>query len=134
MYRLSHHARLDAETDRLWHAFTRPESLAAWFWPDKEATASIDLRVGGAWRIVAPNIGIAVGGRYTLTDEPNRLAFTWIWDEEAMVTQVSIDFTAVGLDLEHHGFDSAEARDDHIQGWQDCLSRLPGFLRESSLD
>lgn len=131
MYQLSHHARFNTETDNLWRAFTRAESLAAWLWADKETEATIDLRVGGAWRVVAPNLDIAVGGRYTLTEKPNRLAFTWSWDDEVAVTQVSVEFTGVGLVLEHHGFGSAEARDNHIEGWRDCLGRLPGFLSET---
>ncbi len=128
MYQLSHHARFDTEIEHLWHAFTQPESLASWLWPDEATEATIDLRVGGAWRAAAPNLDIAVGGRYTLTEEPNRLAFTWNWDGEAAVTQVSVEFTGIGLVLEHHGFSCAESRDSHIEGWRDCLGRLPRFL------
>jgi len=30
--------------------------------------------------------------------------------------------------VEHAGFPTAEAADEHAQGWADCLDRLPGHL------
>jgi len=128
MFQLSHHARLETEASQLWQAFTNPSGLAAWLWPDQETEVVIDLRVGGAWRAASSNLAIGVGGRYTEITVPHQLAFTWSWAGEPEVTQVSVEFTGVGLVLEHHGFGSARSRDEHIEGWRDCLARLPSFL------
>jgi uncharacterized protein YndB with AHSA1/START domain len=42
---------------------------------------------------------------------------------------VFVDFAAQGagattVTVTHSGFDEAEIRDNHEQGWQDCLDRL----------
>jgi hypothetical protein len=32
----------------------------------------------------------------------------------------------------HGGFATEESRDEHIQGWTDCLDRLPEYLARDS--
>src|SRR5262245_39679852 len=39
---------------RVWQALTRPDALAAWFWPEQfGTTVTVDLRAGGQYRIAA---------------------------------------------------------------------------------
>jgi uncharacterized protein YndB with AHSA1/START domain len=124
---------LSAPPERVWHAFTDPVALTAWFWPERLAPAvQVDLRPGGRYRVDSPGADMAASGEYTSIDAPKRLAFTWQWDGEADQTTVTIDF--IGTDegtelvLTHDGFRDDAERDMHVKGWSDCLDRLPGWL------
>ena len=119
--------------DRVWLALTEPAALTAWFWPKRFATtAEIDLRVGGRYRIDGPGAGMAVGGEYLVVEPPHRLVFTWQWDDDTDETLVTVELTAVkdGTDLllVHERFATKTDRDNHAQGWSDCLDRLPDWL------
>jgi uncharacterized protein YndB with AHSA1/START domain len=119
--------------DRVWRAMTDPVALAAWFWPQRfNPTAEVDLRVGGRYRIDGPAVGIAVSGEYVAVEPPHKLIFTWAWDGEDDETLVTVDLTATagGTDvrLRHEKFGTDEQRDEHTQGWYDCLDRLPTWL------
>jgi uncharacterized protein YndB with AHSA1/START domain len=67
-----------------------------------------------------------------VVEPPTRLVFTWQWLGEPETTQVTIELTptdgGTALLLVHERFATATGRDEHAQGWQDCLDRLPGFL------
>jgi uncharacterized protein YndB with AHSA1/START domain len=115
--------------DRVWRAMTDPAALAAWFWPQRFApTAEVDLRVGGRYRIDGPAVGMAVSGEYVTVEPPHKLVFTWVWDGEADETLVTVDLTPTAggtdLTLRHERFADDETRDQHAQGWHDCLGRL----------
>jgi uncharacterized protein YndB with AHSA1/START domain len=124
---------LAAPQERVWRAFTRPDELATWLWPGSwEATASVDLRVGGRYRIASAPIGMAVGGEYVAVEPVSRLVQTWQWDGEADETLVTITLAAVEggtlLTIVHERFASDEDAASHRQGWNDCLDRLPTHL------
>jgi len=115
----------DASAERLWRAFATTE-LAEWFWPRAfETVVSIDLRVGGEYRVSSAPMGMAVSGTFTAVNEPSALAFTWRWDGEDVETSVVITIEGGAVTVTHSGFATEEARDEHIQGWNDCLERLP---------
>ncbi|HEV2872627.1 MAG TPA: SRPBCC domain-containing protein, partial [Actinomycetota bacterium] len=122
---------LDAPPVQVWRALTDPAALAAWFWPPRlEPAAEVALAVGGGYRIAGPGAGIAVSGRYLELDPPHRLACTWRWDGEDAETLATVELAASGeggtaLTLGHEGFADDATRDDHVQGWADCLDRLP---------
>ena len=124
---------LAAPPERVWRALTDPAALAGWFWPERLApTAEVDLEEGGRFRVASPTAGMAVEGSYVEVEPPRRLVSTWSWDGEDAVTLVTIELApaggGTGLDLVHEGFADERARDDHVQGWTDCLDRLPGWL------
>ncbi|HWB35635.1 MAG TPA: SRPBCC domain-containing protein [Rugosimonospora sp.] len=125
---------LTASVERVWRAFTEPERLAAWFWPERMGTvAEIDLRPGGRYALTAPGAGLAVTGEYHLVEPPTRLVFTWQWAGEPETTLVTVALTALEgtgttLVVTHERFADAGARDNHAQGWRDCLDRLPEYL------
>src|SRR5947208_1175091 len=73
----------DASAEELFDAWTSTEVLKRWLHADphwETPTAEVDLRVGGALRIVMrdPMAGEDHGasGEYTVIDPPRRLAFT----------------------------------------------------------
>ncbi len=124
---------LPAPVDRVWRAFTDPVRLAAWFWPERVgAVADIDLRAGGRFRIDARAAGFAVTGEYRTVTPPTLLIFTWQWDGEPEITLVTLELapadTQTTLTLTHERFADPATRDEHRQGWSDCLDRLPAAL------
>jgi uncharacterized protein YndB with AHSA1/START domain len=124
---------LDAPAEKVWRAFTDPAALAAWFWPASfGTTATATVAVDGAYRIAAVTPAMAVSGRYLEVDPPHRLVFTWRWDGDTVDSEVRVDLTAAGdkteLVVRHRRLASDVDRDNHAQGWNDCLDRLPGWL------
>src|SRR5215475_1246601 len=65
---------LPVPVERVWHAFTDPDALVGWFWPARfQTSATVDLRVGGRYRIAGGLAGgLAVCGEY-LELQPPRL-------------------------------------------------------------
>ena len=125
---------LDASPERVWRAFTTAAGLSAWMWPGSwQAVSEVDLRVGGRYRIASSQMGMAVAGEFVALDEPHRLVQTWAWEGDPEETLVTVTFepSATGgtdLTILHERFESDEDRDNHLQGWNDCLDRLPAYL------
>ncbi|HWI30537.1 MAG TPA: SRPBCC family protein [Microbacterium sp.] len=121
---------VDATAGEVWEAFTDPHVFAAWLWPASFGTvAEIDAETGGSWSARSTSVGIGVSGVYSELEEPRVLRSTWVWDGEPEVTQVSVEASAESsgatrVTITHVGFSDDETRDDHVQGWDDCLSRL----------
>jgi len=121
---------LNVHPDAVWRAWTTDE-LSVWLWPPLwETTAEIDLRVGGQYRLSSVVAHIAVSGSYLVIDAPSRLVMTWRWDGEDVETLVSVSIVetergGTELTVLHENFHSDDDRDSHIQGWNDCLDRLP---------
>ena len=127
---------LAADVERVWEAITEADALAAWFWPPRLAPkVSTDLRVGGSFRIDATQGGFAASGIYEEVTPPTRLVMTWRWDGEDTESVVTIELIGRGdvtdLDLRHDRIASDDVRDQHMQGWNDCFDRLPGFLADA---
>lgn len=126
-----------AGIDRVWRAWTDPDELAAWFWPDSfGTTCSIELAPGGRFRIASPEMDMAVAATCVEVDPPHRLLLTWAWEGEEETTAVEVVLTTVeggtSLVIEHRRHASDEDAANHAQGWHDCLDRLGPFLAESS--
>jgi uncharacterized protein YndB with AHSA1/START domain len=74
-----------APAQAVFDAWTSEEVIRRWWHAEHDwetSEAEVDLRVGGAVRVVMrnPHTGTEYGGggRYTEIDRPNRVAFTWI--------------------------------------------------------
>jgi uncharacterized protein YndB with AHSA1/START domain len=77
-------------------------------------------------------------GAYTEVARPERLAFTWTWENEPRVMRgsegslVEVAFReapgGTQLTLTHSGFESKLVRDLHEEGWNALLTSLFGFL------
>jgi len=122
-----------ASPERVWRAWTTDE-LAVWLWPPSwAATCEIDLRVGGRFRISSATMDTGVGGEYVAIEPMTRIQHTWLWDGDETETLVTIRLEAVEdgtlLTIVHENFADDATSDDHLQGWGDCLDRLPGYLK-----
>lgn len=125
---------IDAPRAAVFAAFTDPEVLVQWFWPKRFGTRfECDLRPGGAFGIYAGGLPegqeMGVTGVYQDIDAPGRLTMSWQWAGETAVSHDAIELTARGEDrtevvVTHSANPSPTDRDDHQQGWRDCLGRL----------
>jgi uncharacterized protein YndB with AHSA1/START domain len=114
----------------VWRALTEPAELGAWFWPFPTAV-ELDPRPGGRFRLDAPARAMGVTGTIAAAAE-QRLETSWRWDGEEGETHVGFAVEPSGagtrVRVTHTGFPDDATRDDHIQGWNDCLARLPDYL------
>ena len=136
--------RFPVGRDALFHAWTDPQALKAWFGPDGVETrlAEVDLRVGGRFRVemVMSSGSVVVHlGLYQEILSPEKLVFTWLLQDQAcegsagenVETRVTVRFAIVDeettdLHLLHEGLPTQKARDGHKFGWNgsfDCLNR-----------
>ena len=135
--------KIRATPERLFRAWTDPRDLMHWWRMEGEgwsfASASIDLRVGGHYRLgmtdPAGNTHVAIG-IYREVQRPVRLVFTWDWENPANrvgETLVSVEFKALGekrteIVLTHEGFADSARMGRHEQGWTELLRLLEGLI------
>jgi uncharacterized protein YndB with AHSA1/START domain len=127
---------IPAAVDRVFGAWTDPESIKGWFAPPDTETplAEVDLRVGGRYRIGFKEKGSdtmrIVSGVYREIRPPHHLVFTWCWedDPDKNETVVTIELREKGktteLRLTHVNFQSEDVRDHHKKGWIGCVDSL----------
>jgi uncharacterized protein YndB with AHSA1/START domain len=128
-----------APAQAVFDAWTSEEVLRRWFygqpgWETPEA--EVDLRVGGAVRVVMRNPvkgeDHGGGGHYTEVDPPNRLAFTWTWDREPRQTLIEIEFEeaegATTVRFTHSGLSDMASVRNHEEGWTVCFDNLERTL------
>ena len=133
--------RFSAEREKVFDAWTDPEVLRQW-WAAMEnwdtPLAEVDLRPGGRYRLSMRDTDSGavhtVAGEYTEVRRPERLAYTWAWENEAeevggaALTIVVVDFVEDGdateVVLTHSGFANDELREKHLHGWLGCLDNL----------
>lgn len=123
-----------APPDRVFRALTTPEDLVRWWGP--RATAEVDLRPGGVFRLgmrLPGDMSLVALGTYKEINSPVRLVFAWAWeDDPGAETLVSMELHDQGaeteLTLTHSLNPTPEAAANHHQGWSDCLDRLVAML------
>ena len=133
--------RYAAPRERVFEAWTNTDVLKRWWaaaptWDTP--FAEVDPREGGSYRLsMRTDAGDVhtVGGEFTEVRPPERLAYTWSWEEgpdAAMAgseeTLVIVDFIEDGegtlVRLNHSGFTSEPVRGMHVQGWEAVLANL----------
>lgn len=131
-----------APAEAVFDAWTSEEVLRRWFYGRRawEApVAEVDLRLGGAVRVVMrdPETGFehGGGGSYTEIERPNRLAFTWSWDDDDRETLIEIDFEPSGegtaVRFTHSNLRDPESARNHEEGWNTCFDNLEEALAGS---
>jgi uncharacterized protein YndB with AHSA1/START domain len=102
-------------------------------------SCKMDVRVGGGYRIVmrAPEGTRHIKrGIYREVTPPERLVFTFGWEDEAgnikhdMLVTLTLkeEGAKTRLTLHHTNFESRSARDLHEGGWTSTLDRFAAFL------
>jgi uncharacterized protein YndB with AHSA1/START domain len=128
--------RLPAPVAEVFRWWTEADRLREWMSPVGTVEAEVDLRVGGALRIVMRGGGTVIEhfGEYVEIQPPRRLVFTWV--SQFTGTEPSL----VTVELEADGADATQLRliharlpesvaMSHQDGWGTMLERLAGCLR-----
>ena len=129
----------DAPAQRVFDAWTSPEVLRRWWHAEHDwetTVAEVDLRVGGAVRIVMrdpeKDVEYGGGGRYLAINPPRRLVFTWYWDGNDTRQVIEVDFEeadgSTTVRFSHRDLWDEEAVRDHEDGWSNCFENLDGVL------
>jgi uncharacterized protein YndB with AHSA1/START domain len=128
-----------APAEAVFDAWTNAEVMRRWFhcapdWATPEA--EVDLRVGGAVRIVMlrPD-GRAAGarGQYTVIERPRRLVMTWTFDDDPSNEQlIELTFSesdgATTVVMVNSGISTDARREAQDWGWRGCLDELERAL------
>lgn len=133
----------DAPRTLVFKAWTEPERLVQWWGPQgfTLASCSVDLHPGGAYRLcMRPSEGtdLWAQGAYREVVEPERLVFTWAWEDAEGKPRHQ---TLVTITFEEHGgktkmtfhqalFESVDERDGHEGGWNESFDMLAEYLAE----
>jgi uncharacterized protein YndB with AHSA1/START domain len=131
--------KLEAPPARVYDAWTTPELLTRWFAPSPDFAVIVhraETHVGGKYRIEmrhASGKSHIVVGEYRELNRPTRLVFTWAWEGSPMTdTMVEVEFRPSGSGTEvvltHSRFATEAERDEHLKGWNGCLSQIEGAV------
>ncbi len=137
---------LDAPREAVFKAWTDPRAVVRWFGPPgvQAEVHVLDVRPGGRFRVTMRGEDSGkpwtVGGVYREVSPPERLVFTWTWENttpehtgghEMLVT---VTFRAKGANTEmtllQEHLESVESRDSHARGWGGSFDRLAELLRK----
>ncbi len=126
-----------APPEEVFRYWTTPELLVTWWGPQgcQIPNYALDVRPGGRWRTTmqhSDGSSNTVSGVYLAIEAPNRVAFTWAWENETGVrgheTEVDIRLEPVPggtrLTLRQTSFESDRARELHQSGWSSSLGCL----------
>jgi uncharacterized protein YndB with AHSA1/START domain len=128
---------LAARPEEVFAAWTDAKRAGQWFAPgDMQATAEIDARVGGRYRIEMREPGgktHVASGTYKALEPGKRIVKTWQWEGTPLVSEVRVDLRELSpgtteLTLTHYRFPNAEVRGNHEKGWIGCLDNLERYL------
>lgn len=138
-------ARFAANAERVFRAWTDPGQIPRWFGrrPNSVASASIDLRIGGAWRFefeAEEGATNALFGEYLLIKPNRRLVFSWNHEmttddgrlEVTPTSTVSVVFEALSsgtrLKIRHEGIVRESGRRGVAAGWEPAIVSLRTWL------
>jgi uncharacterized protein YndB with AHSA1/START domain len=126
----------------VWKMFADPRHAANWMGPPDYPSVfhEADVRPGGKWRgrlrAVDGSRELGQGGEYKEVQEPERLAFTFYWDQDdgshGPEALVEIDFAERGgrtlMKFRQGVFDTKQNRDGHSVGWNGSFDRFAKYL------
>jgi len=131
-----------APKEKVFKAWTKPESLKKWFMADAGVTVTdvaINLNIGGYYFIetIFPGYEASkIEGEFLKIEVPKALEYTWhtpILNGKTTKVEVEfIDFEQGSKILLNHGvFENKNEMQLHIQGWKGCINKLHDYLKIS---
>jgi uncharacterized protein YndB with AHSA1/START domain len=131
--------RFAAPREEVFDAWINPDVLRRWWhaaptWDTP--LAEVDAREGGGYRLsMRTDAGEVhtVRGEYREVRPPERLVYTWSWEEGPEMagsenTVVVVEFLEDGdgtlVKLTHTGFGNEQVRAMHVHGWEAVLASL----------
>jgi uncharacterized protein YndB with AHSA1/START domain len=129
---------LHAPAADIFAAWTDPAAIAQWMTPTGRATAEVDMRAGGRFRLVMADEHLLIEhtGEYQVIQPPELLVFTWRSQFTGMRdTRVTVRLTEHGsheteIEVTHELATDAEAS-SHQGGWSQLLGRLQAYLEDT---
>jgi uncharacterized protein YndB with AHSA1/START domain len=129
----------DSPAEDVFDAWTSEEVIRRWFIPQEgwqEADAEVDLRVGGRVQVVMrtpEGNPVRAGGEYTEIDRPNRLAFTWTFEDDPSNEQmIELEFTerdgVTTVVFVNSNISAERRRDQQYDGWSTCFDEMERVL------
>jgi uncharacterized protein YndB with AHSA1/START domain len=131
----------DAPRALVFKAWTDPRHARKWWGPRDYPVDHLEMgvRPGGVWRgcLRGKENGKELwqGGVFREVVEPDRLVFTFAWDQEGergLETLVTVTFADAGgktrMTFHHAPFQSIEERDGHQGGWTSTFDRLEEYM------
>lgn len=140
---------IKASRQRVFDAWTRPETIRLWFEPKEfsMAEAKVDAQEGGEYRFTMNgacgangerdlSLTSSVTGRYVRVEPFDVLAFTWRGcrtpEEESLVTIELKDVEGgTEMTLTHDRFHTVDSRDRHFGGWSSVVPKLVEFFEKN---
>lgn len=133
----------DAPRELVFRLWTSPEHLVRWWGPKDFTTPSckLDLRPGGGYRTCIRSPAGKdhwMQGVYREVVPPERLVFTFAWDQEdgrpGHETLVTVTFAEqdgkTRLTFRQGVFETMADRDSHQDGWSQVMDRLAAYLQQ----
>jgi len=132
-----------APRPRVFRAWTTAEAVRRWFIEPTEGRWTedpyLDPRPGGQYRFTGESGGKpwCVHGTYQEVQPPERLVFTWEWDDhpnpgDSGRTLVTVEFVErdgkTDLILTQEGFPHETSRQEHAAGWAGCFDSMESVL------
>jgi uncharacterized protein YndB with AHSA1/START domain len=118
---------IDASPETIFEFFTDPVKAVRWM----GVAATLDPRPGGVYRVEIGSY-IAVG-EFVEIDPPNRIAWTWGWENDPSMTPPGSSTVEITLSAEdggtrvrlvHSGLTSQQSAAAHGDGWDQYMPRL----------
>lgn len=139
---------LNAPQELAFKVWTSAEHIQQWMRPEPGMVvplASMDLRVGGKFRIQMKNPDgefFTAVGVFKEVKAPERLVYTWDWEKdgsgaelgevEGKPSLVTVQFLKRGerteMVLMHSRFATVESRDNHARGWDRIVTSFASFV------
>ena len=139
---------LNASPEKAFKVWTTAEHIQQWMKPDPAMvvpSASMDLRVGGKFRIQMKNPDgefFTAAGVFREVKAPEKLVYTWDWEKdgggpefgelEGKESLITVEFLKRGDKTEfvmtHSRFATVESRDNHGKGWTTGVDSFVKFV------
>ncbi len=129
--------RMPVARELVYESWIDPEGLKEWMCPGDvvSAEATLDVRVGGAFRIIMrrKNAVHEHVGTYQVVEPPSKLVFTWSGLENpAEITLVTVDFLPHGdeseLVITHERFTKGDVAERYEMGWGTIATKFAAYL------
>jgi uncharacterized protein YndB with AHSA1/START domain len=139
-HRLVVRRRMPAPREVVYESWIDPEGIRQWMCPGDvlSAEASLDVRVGGLFRIVmrTPDRVHEHVGTYQIVDAPAKLVFTWSGLENPVeITLVTVEFLDRGdeseLVITHERFTKDDTAQRYEMGWGTIAKKFAAYLASS---
>jgi len=135
-YRLSVRRRMPVPREVVYEAWIDPQGIREWMCPGDavSAEASLDVRVGGSYRIVMKGRSrdYIHTGVYQVVEPPSKLVFTWTREEDDVPSLVTVEFLAYGneseLVLTHERFADTDVMKRYESGWGQIADKFAAYL------